>query len=79
MNQLIEKKLLVEKKGFMRFLFSTELHVKNKEIINQIKTLIHESLVKEAHPERKTIALSAIIDSMNILRQFYKTKSHISP
>ena len=74
LNQLLEKDLLVDKKRFMRFLFSTEIQVKNKVLISQIKNLIRESLVKEAHPERKTIILLAIIDSMNILRQFYKTK-----
>ena len=74
LHQLIEKELLEEKKGFIPFLFPTELQAKDQEIISQIKTLIHESLEQKAQPEENTIYLLTIIDAINILRQFFKTK-----
>ncbi len=73
-DELLDNEILIEKKGFIPFLFPSELHVNNPDILKQSSTRIRTSLEKDQNPDRKTIYLLAITDAINFLRQFFQSK-----
>ena len=74
LKELLEKELLIEKKGLIPFLFPTELRVKDPELAIISRESIQKALTKESKPEKEVLYVIAIMDAIYALQKFMDTK-----
>jgi len=70
LDELIQKKLLVEKRNFLPIIGPKDVHVSESAFSNLAKDRVVQALSKDSKPEKELIFVLAILDAIDLLPYF---------